>query len=1094
MEHVIASNPQPHSELNTLMSDKTKWLPDLAALASLSVALHYFLGLYGLLGALLIIILLECGAKQQQSLNVKGIYSTSGQEDDASTEEDDEVLTFQETPDEKQRDNFQRSTRVASLNVRDVGSSGEPFKGLEMNSRTPTAFETELFVGRVLFLVRTQPDDPLYANLFTGKRRMFWIQIQGRFKKAPKGTVYLGGELPAKIAPGLFTRSVALVIMGLVKRLVGQVNFSFGGSTDSKNSDQLPAVAFPLYQSVDQFVETPESQVPPVLGTDDFGENEELRRQRRLMPLGAEKYIVGPTYTFDFHTMYVDLAKWETANLPNGLNAINLASFFDSLPLRLVAYEVNQEGVETFDVHRQRDKDYLFSFEVKYDKYGREHNNHHAVDRKQEGDDGGQALTASRTRLSLMSSDLSTMSTTRSEISLLTEEDSQQAQEHASFLQLEHARRLKQLSFSYLCWMEEVDVALDVRRVHYIFAIKDKVGEYDSNDNCIRPERLAIVSSYELRHLLQGRYHHKIDKSTDGLAKLRFHSRSRIGSYSTILTEALQVVLHLESLALEPIPQSVFPSYSGDWSSEETLNDIASRNTTKCVNDRRLLSAQAALYKCFMKRQCLQESSPHSMKLSPSRIGVNLSRRDRQDMAVIFEGVVYRFYATEFLRQEVLLLTNDELLFYRSYASNAEKKVSCSHIIGARAVEMPSRGACGDSGITGAFAMQISTFTEEIVLCVGTSSTRDAWMRGILQHCDSKTNFERAQQGEMYIGFAAITALRPANRVELNSRLLFPRLRQQRMWTEDARHHANDDFLGASDIPSALKLVDRTLASALHILNNTQQLSVTDVLAFLDDASALRAVDLRVLQDSGSHEEQITFYLNLYHTVLAHAMIVQGFPCGKSQWSQFLTRSCYALGHGRDGEQVSLSLAEIEHVILRARLPRAELPYMKVASVVMISNGLGSRLHNLGIRHPDFRLSLALVLNHMNGEGIVIYDARKVHEQLNATLRSLLKCSSAQGGLTMNEDSNTLMLPRVCKWYGLDFGGAAGQQNGDLAAIYCARKLLGFMDGTLQMQVIHALSVDDASLRIKFRSFEYTPKTTLVQDTSAQIGEAELKN
>ncbi|KAG6611734.1 Pleckstrin homology-like domain [Phytophthora cinnamomi] len=1103
------------------------WLPDLAALASLSVAVHYVLGLYGLLGALLLFVLLEHGGSLLAPADdgQERERTPSALEDDASTEGDDELPAAPEQQssedDERERDEqseqLQRRQRVArrrtaSLVVSDVGSAAAASReDMEMNSRAPVAFETQLFAGRALFLVRTQPEDPRYAALFAGKRRMFWIQVQGRFKRAPRGPVFLGGELPARIAPGVFTRSVALVIMGLIRRLVGRVSFSFGDNA----ADELPAVAFPLFQSVDQFVETAEGQTPPELGTADFGESERQRRRRRHTPLGAEKYAVGPTYTFDFHTMYVDLTRWETANLPGGLNAMDLAGFFDSLPLRLVAYDVRAAAAEAAeDSHRQRDKDYLFSFEVKYDKHRRHlHNDYEVMTAEEAMREGGgrpsgggssvsgRASTVSGTGLSLMGSEMSTMSTTLSDASSLTEEDPVLAQEHADFLRREHARRLGQLSFSYLCWMEEVDVASDVRRVHYVFAVKDKVGEYDDgevdgDEELPKPRsryRLAIVSSYELRDLLQGRHAIKSGKTVEELDKLRFHSRSRIGSYSTISTEARQVVMHLQSLAAEPLPSSALPSYSSDCPSDtETLdggNDIEDKQTP---DDSRLVASQAALYKCLMKRQRLQEPYTAGTKLSPSRIGVNLSRRDREDMGVVFEGVVYRYNAAELLRQEVLLLTKDALLFYRSYASSAEKQVPCSHIIGARAVEMPSNATCrdGSEGTDGAFALQISTFAEEIVLCVGTAPTRDAWVRGVLQYCNTKANFDHALQGEMYIGFAATTALRPANRVELNSRLLFPQLKQQELPSDGATAREGAETISADTIPGAMKLVKRTLRCALHILNNAQHLSVTDVLAFLDNASALRAVDLQLLQDSGSHEEQVAFYLNLYHTVLAHAMIAQGFPRGKGQWSHFLARTCYALSRGPEGEQVTLSLAEIEHVILRARLPRAELPHLSLSSIIAAANEPASRLRNLGLQHPDFRLSLALVLNHMGSEEIVIYEPEHVHDQLNAVLRSLLKRSSAQGYLEMKEDSNTIVLPRVFEWYRHDFGGVArvraGQHDDDASVIYCVRKLLGFMDGRLQLQVINALGLDDAPLCTKYRSFKYTPKTTLVEDKSFQ--------
>ncbi|GMF46562.1 unnamed protein product [Phytophthora fragariaefolia] len=890
--------------------------------------------------------------------------------------------------------------------------------------------------------------------------------------------------------------------MGLIRRLVGRVSFSFGG-----DADELPAVAFPLFQSVDQFVETAAAERPPELGTADFGESDEQRRSRRRTPLGAEKFEVGPTYTFDFHTMYVDLTRWETANLPGGLNAMDLAGFFDSLPLRLVAYDVRATDAAPSDSHRQRDKDYLFSFEVRYDKRRRHLHSDLELLAAEEavaegagrgsGSGSGRASTVSGTGLSLMGSEMSTMSTTLSDASSLTEEDPVLAQEHAAFLRREHARRLGQLSFSYLCWMEEVDVTSDVRRVHYIFAVKDKVGEYDEGviDGDVelpKPRcryRLAIVSSYELRNVLQGRHAATTGKAAEELAKLRFHSRSRIGSYSTISTEAQQVVMHLQKLAGERLPPSVLQAYSSDSPSDtETVDGTNDGEEKQSLDESRLVAAHAALYKCLMKRQRLQESYTPNTKLSPSRIGVNLSRRDREDMGVVCEGVVYRYNAVELLRQEVLLLTKDALLFYRSFASSAEKQVPCSHIIGVRSVEIPSSAAYRDGfgGVDGAFALQISTFAEEIVLCVGTASTRDAWVRGMLQCCNPNTNFDRALRGEMYIGFAATTALRPANRVELNSRLLFPQLKQQGLSSSDATSREGAETISVDNIPGAMELVKRTLRRALHILNNAQHLSVTDVLAFLDDASALRAVDLQLLQDSGSHEEQVAFYLNLYHTVLAHAMIAHGFPRGKGQWAHFLSRTCYALSRGPEGEQVSLSLAEIEHVILRKRLPRAELPHLSLTSSISAANDPACRLHNLGLQHPDFRLSLALVLNHMGSEEIVVYEPENVHDQLNAVLRSLLKRSNAQGYLEMKEDSNTIVLPRVCEWYRHDFGGAArvrsGQIDDDASAIFCVRKLLGFMDGRLQLQVINALGLDDAPLRIKYRSFKYTPKTTLVED------------
>uniref|UniRef100_A0AAV1UQN4 DUF547 domain-containing protein n=1 Tax=Peronospora matthiolae TaxID=2874970 RepID=A0AAV1UQN4_9STRA len=1102
-----------------------QWLPDVAALAVLSVAVHYLLGLYGLLAALLLIILLDRGVSRK-SLPVDGRTSSTLLAD-ASTKTPADAI-HQVRPEDprspprpparlqQQAHHFHDEDEPPSppppsaLVVRDVASvhqtstMSSPTPSIQLNARTPVAIETELFIGHALLLVRTEPAPPQYAALFANKRRLFWIQVQGQFKQPPPGPIFLGGELPAPIALGVLTRSLALVIMRLIRRLVGRVSFSFGRDGPDQ---ELPAVAFPLFQSVDQLVETPAGATPPMLGTSDFGEQDEERERRRRTPIGAETLRVGPTYTFDFHTMYVDLAKWETANLPSGLNAMNLATFFDSLPLRLVAYAVRPPGtgadeVAAVDRHCQRDKEYLFSFEVAFDKRRRARSgrpgatSEHEMRRdgpRHDSTGQGSILAAGLGLGGMTGSEMSTMSTSLSDASSLTEEDDPVlAQEHADFMRFEHARRLGQLSFSYLCWMEEVNVASDVRRVHYVFAVKDKVSEYDDDaldegddddgdDEVTQLQsryRLAIVSSYELRHLLMSRHALRSSKAAEELAKLRFHSRSRIASYSTISAEAQQVALHLQRLASEPLRPSAPPSYASDCTSDtDSLCGGRSEEEQKSLDEVRLVVAQAALYRCLTKRQKLQESCTSGMRLSPSRIGVNLSRHDREDMGVIFEGVVYRYYAAELLRQEVLLLTNDALLFYRSFAPSAEKQVPRSHIIGARAVAMPSTAAYldGASGTDGAFALQISTFAEEIVLCVGTCSARDAWVRGILQYYTPKTNFDRARDGEICIDFAACTALRPANRVELNSRLLFPQLKSQDLQRGETSDRARIETISTGTVSGVLTLVERTVTRAVHILNNAQQLSVHDVLAFLDDASALRAVDLKLLQESGSHEEQMAFYLNLYHTVLAHAMIAHGFPRGKGQWSHFLTRSCYILSRGPEGVQVSLSLAEIEHVILRARMPHADLPHLTVKSVLMTANEPSNRLEGLGVTHPDFRLSLALVVNHPGSEEVVIYDPASVHDQLNAVVRSLLTCSSAQGHLEIREDSHTIVLPRVCEWYRRDFGGT----DSSASAIY-TRKLLGFMDSKLQLQVINAMGLDDTPLRTKFRSFKYTPKSTLV--------------
>ncbi|EQC34745.1 hypothetical protein SDRG_07558 [Saprolegnia diclina VS20] len=235
----------------------------------------------------------------------------------------------------------------------EVGSGSDVHIG--MNSTAPVPFENDLFVGHVYFLVKTDPPNATWHHLFDKRKRMFWIQVQGRFKRQPRGVVYLGGELPDRISLGFFTRSLASVIMSIIQTLVKAVHYAFG------DANELPHCVFPLYQSVDEMVITPPGETPPVLGQEAFGESKAEHLGRMKTPCGTEVYDLDAIYTFHFHTMYVDLTQWTIINLP-GMKDVALTTFFEGHPLRLVCYDV----VAAKNRHDKHAKDYVFCFSVAY--------------------------------------------------------------------------------------------------------------------------------------------------------------------------------------------------------------------------------------------------------------------------------------------------------------------------------------------------------------------------------------------------------------------------------------------------------------------------------------------------------------------------------------------------------------------------------------------------------------------------------------------------------------------------------------------------------------------------------------------------------
>jgi hypothetical protein len=61
------------------------------------------------------------------------------------------------------------------------------WNGIQIPFNEIMSFETEFFKGQVLFMMKTQPEDPKYGAHFHGKQRLFEMQIQGEFKKLPSG-------------------------------------------------------------------------------------------------------------------------------------------------------------------------------------------------------------------------------------------------------------------------------------------------------------------------------------------------------------------------------------------------------------------------------------------------------------------------------------------------------------------------------------------------------------------------------------------------------------------------------------------------------------------------------------------------------------------------------------------------------------------------------------------------------------------------------------------------------------------------------------------------------------------------------------------
>ncbi|ETV77781.1 hypothetical protein H257_08625 [Aphanomyces astaci] len=240
------------------------------------------------------------------------------------------------------------------LTLRDVAN---PTATIDFNSRLPIPIDTSLFTGFAYVLLRRPDGDAHWDPHFEGKQRTMWVMVQGTFKRAPEGTVYVCGELPRPMTLTFWSKAFVSMIVTTIKSLLGgSLHFSFGDETE------LPHLSLPLYQSADTVIATPLDDVPPKLGTSAWREDPAARAERKRTPVGSECFRTDMVYSFQFHTMHVDLASWSLVNLP-GVPNVRLTSLMGDMSLRLGVYEHVPDPVAT-DAMAHVTKHYCFSFDI----------------------------------------------------------------------------------------------------------------------------------------------------------------------------------------------------------------------------------------------------------------------------------------------------------------------------------------------------------------------------------------------------------------------------------------------------------------------------------------------------------------------------------------------------------------------------------------------------------------------------------------------------------------------------------------------------------------------------------------------------------
>lgn len=247
----------------------------------------------------------------------------------------------------------------SSLAVSLLEKNGKLQPGFPLNSREVVPVETDLFVGRMLMILRPiDPEDDPYWNdrIFSKRKRRIVLQLQGKFKRAPIGTVYAGGEISEQMRLGLVAKGICGILLKLVKSFAPDTHYSFGDN----GAKEKPHIVIPAWSFFDRLVVTKPGEEPPELGQDFFEPEESVVARKNLK--SRAQWNTDDTYSMSFYSMYMDLVKWQIVQLPV-TSDIDLKTFWGNSFLRIVLYENNTPMRDAR--HLQKDNTYFFVIEVR---------------------------------------------------------------------------------------------------------------------------------------------------------------------------------------------------------------------------------------------------------------------------------------------------------------------------------------------------------------------------------------------------------------------------------------------------------------------------------------------------------------------------------------------------------------------------------------------------------------------------------------------------------------------------------------------------------------------------------------------------------
>ncbi|KAF0690451.1 Aste57867_18183 [Aphanomyces stellatus] len=855
---------------------------------------------------------------------------------------------------------------VPALRIHELVMDSSAASGVQLgqplwpNSTEPVSIENEYFSGRILFLLKTEPRSPTWGQLFVGRRRLFWIQLQGKFKKQPKGTVFVGGEIPDKMKLGFFTKGLCRVLLSVINCLVVGLHNSFGRMFPSDVAramdEELPHLAFPLHSSVDEFICTPPGDKPPPLGSDGFTESREERTKRRS---GKHPYEFNThdTYSFSFFNFYIDFENWKVVNAP-GVPDISLSQFWGTMPMRIVSYSLADPTTKT--AHTRQQKLYNFCFELTPPHVA-----------------GGASASAAASAAAAGHPDAihpasSSLDVDADEMDFLRDE-----QKAHTLL----ANELSCFVFTIPCWLEYFSTHDKAgtggqRRVAYVFDILEFT---DTSRTHLKRHHLAIHGASQAHmpltlandHLTRENYADQFDFVVESTSA----NGARIEAERRTVERRLCEIARDKVMALETLRET----------SPTTLpiaHMIAAKNQLK-----RLLTSPSSVvpYAPFFASRGL---APHTIATTQCQ--------------------VLRMVWDSHWRNEWMILDtgkSKQLRFFRMSSSAPCVSIPLADIVSVSAAVHDVLNLPKASNCNGMHWFEIETLARVHVLAVASYAEYEFWTHALADEMQ-KLVADGHDKLAAHTLDTPFRSLFGKGRRAANDVFSAPR--------EDGRVVLNDRRItkrfGLTDDVDVCDVAEKALRMAIVLHQHPTVCLTREVLVFLDLVAKLKRVTGDALAKLHT-PDRTAFFINLYHVIVLHGSFLELLPAIKTHWSSFYNGLAYDIaGFG-------FSPAEIEHCMLRATLSPLKPPFPAFVVPKLADDDPRRAFH---VPSADYRLDFALnCLTKSCVQSITVYRGVDLELQLNFTARVVLSAL-----MSTDTKRHVIYLPRICEWFVGDFPGS----------------------------------------------------------------------